>query len=309
MLRAPKAYDAALNSFSSEIMPRIKYEMDDQQRLTVLNETDKLYRYYDATPQAEYLYEAVGETIRKDLREEIEFLEVFDKAMATVKTIVDMPNARASLLVRFILQNHGKLSMKRRRQFPELRDEEIAGIGEAIRAANAAARDNELANSEFDQFLSEREANQNQFRSAAEVVAQGAAAEWQHLKDATKALTAGKAIDGNWFEWAPYSTLYPDFLQLKNVATTFIDRGTRNGIPQTCSIRFDRNASVPQGVFLEEESPVPAEIWSLEPRAEGQNVVWQVKELGKSFTSSELASQTAIRLVKQYEAYEAASGL
>ncbi|MGB7548851.1 MAG: Fic family protein [Terracidiphilus sp.] len=309
MLRAPKAYDAALNSFSSKIMPRIKYEIDDQQRLTVLNETDKLYRYYDATPQAEYLYEAVAETIRKDLREEIEFLEVFDKAMAAVQTVVDMPNARASLLVRFILQNHGTLSGKKRRQFPELRDEEIAGIEEAIRTSNAAARDEELAGSEFDEFLREREDKQNQCLSAAEVLAQGATAEWQHLKDATKALTAGKAIDGNPFQWAPYSTLYPDFLQLKNVAATFIDRGTHHEIPQSSSIRFDRNASVSQGVFLEDESPVPAEIWSLEPRAEGQSVVWQVKELGKSFTSSELASQVAIRLVKQYEAYEAASGL
>ena len=140
MLRAPKAYDAALNAFSKNTMPLIKYEMDDQQRLTVLSSTDKLYRYYDATPQAEYLYEAVAETIRKDLREEIEFLEVFDKAMAAVKMIVDMPNARASLLARFIQQNHGTLSAKKRRQFPELRDEEIARIEEAIRRANAAMR-------------------------------------------------------------------------------------------------------------------------------------------------------------------------
>jgi len=35
MLRDPKEYDAALNAFSSRIMPRIEYEMDDQQRLTV----------------------------------------------------------------------------------------------------------------------------------------------------------------------------------------------------------------------------------------------------------------------------------
>jgi hypothetical protein len=33
-----------------------------------------------------------------------------------------------------------------------------------------------------------------------------------------------------------------------------------------------------------------------------------VKELGKSFTSAELASQVAIRLVKQFEDYEAAFG-
>jgi Fic family protein len=132
MLRTPKAYDAALNAFSKSAMSLIKHEMDDQQRLTVLNSTDKLYRYYDATPQAEYLYEAVAETIRKDLREEIEFLEVFDKAMEAVKMIVDMPNARASLLIRILRQNRGILSAKKRRQFPELSDEEIAAIESEI---------------------------------------------------------------------------------------------------------------------------------------------------------------------------------
>jgi len=165
-----------------------------------------------------------------------------------------------------------------------------------------------MANNEFDKFLSEREARQDQTRGAEEVVVQGAAAEWQNLKDETKALTAGKIVEGNRLEWRPYSAYYPDFLQLKNVAAIFIDRGIRNGIPQACSIRFDRNASGPQGIFLEEKSPIPAEVWSLEPRAEGPNVVWQVKELGKSFKSSELASQVAIRLVKQFEAYEAAFG-
>jgi hypothetical protein len=146
MLRAPKAYDAALNAFAQAIAPRIRYEMDDQQRLTVLNKTDRLYRYYDATPQAEYLYEAVAETIRKDLREEIEFLEVFDKSMAAVKGIVDMPNQRASSLIRFVLQNHGTLSRKKRRQFPELQDNELDRIQAAIRAASAG----DTAAKEFD---------------------------------------------------------------------------------------------------------------------------------------------------------------
>ena len=138
MLRAPKAYDAALNAFSKSIRSRILYEMDDQQRLTVLNKTDHLYRYYDATPQAEYLYDAVAETIRKDLREEIEFLEVFDKSMLAVKDIVDMPNARASSLIRFVLQNHGTLSKNKRGQFPELQDDELARIEEAIRSTGRA---------------------------------------------------------------------------------------------------------------------------------------------------------------------------
>jgi Fic family protein len=309
MLRDPKAYDAALNAFSGKIMPKIEYEMDDQQQLTVLNKTDTLYRYYDATPQVEYLYEAVAETIRKDLREEIEFLEVFDKAMIAVQRIVDMPNARASLLVRLILQNHGTLSGKKRRRFAELKDEEIARIEEAIRTTNAVSEVNEdLADSDFEHFLHEREAKQNDSKTAEEIVAEGAAAEWQRLKDLTRSLTAGKAVDGNPFVWTPYRTHEQDFLQLKNVAASFFDRGQCNGIPLGCRIRFDRHASSAQGVFSEDKSPTPSEEWSLEPRADGKTIVWRVSERDKSFTSPELASQVAIRLVEHYEAYEHAFG-
>jgi Fic family protein len=309
MLRDPKAYDAALNAFSGKIMPKIQYEMDDQQQLTVLNKTDTLYRYYDATSQAEYLYEAVAETIRKDLREEIEFLEVFDKSMIAAQKIVDMPTARASLLIQLILQNHGTLSGKKRREFAELRDEEVTKIEEAIRATNAAAEINEdLVGNDFEQFLQEREAKQNDFKTAEEVVSQGVAEEWQRLKDLTRTLTAGKAVDGVPFAWTPYQDSDQDFLQLKDVAASFSDRGKRNGVPQTCRIRFDRHASNAQGNFMEDKSPIASEVWSLEPRADGKSVVWWVSELGKSFTSAELASQIAIRTVKQFEAYERAFG-
>ena len=309
MLRDPKAYDAALNAFSSKIVRRIRYEMDDQQQLTVLNRTDALYRYYDATPQVEYLYEAVAETIRKDLREEIEFLEVFDRAMAAVQKIVDMPKAKASLLIRFILQNHGTLSGKKRRQFPELSDDEVDQIERAIRATSKITEvTEELTGNDFDLFLNERQAEQGDNKDAMEVIAEGTKVEWQHLKDVARSLTAGKAVDGNEFEWSPYYAYYPDFLRLKDVAASFYDRGERNGIPQACSIRFDRRAPAPNSVFLEDQSPIPSEVWSLEPRAEGKAVVWWVNELGKSFTSVELASQIAIRLVKQYEAYEHAFG-
>jgi len=309
MLRDPKAYDAALTAFSGKIMPRIEYEMDDQQRLTVLNSTDKLYRYYDATPQAEYLYDAVAETIRKDLREEIEFLEVFDRVMVAVQKIVDMPNARASLLIRLMLQNHGTLSRNKRRQFAELHDDEVLRIEEAVRATHAATGiDYDLGRTDLDEFLAEREGKLQNQRSAEDVLAQETKAEWQRLKDATRSVTVGKNLDGNPFEWSPYHAYYTDFLRLKDVAASFLDRGERNGIPQGCSIRFDRRSPASNQVFLDEKSPIPGEVWSLEPRAEGDEVVWWVKELGNTFTSAELASKVAIRLIKQYEAYEHAYG-
>jgi len=74
----------------------------------------------------------VAETIRTDLREEIGFLKVFDSGFRATMDIVDMPDRRASLLVRLILQNNGRLSQTKRATFSELSDEEISAIEEAV---------------------------------------------------------------------------------------------------------------------------------------------------------------------------------
>ncbi len=58
-----------------------------------------------------------------------------------------------------------------------------------------------------------------------------------------------------------------DFLQLKDVAAIFSDRGKRNGVPQMCRVGFDRHASTAQGMFLEDHSPIPGEV--MVPGAEG----------------------------------------
>lgn len=134
MLRERVDYDRVLESYSKTILPFIEFTLDDQGRMTVENETADLYRYWDATRFAEYLYGCVSETIRRDLRDELGFLAVFDQALAAVMNIVDMPDRRASLLIRFILQNRGTLSKnKREKEFPELTDEEVQSIESAIR--------------------------------------------------------------------------------------------------------------------------------------------------------------------------------
>ena len=106
--------------------------MDEAQLMTVLNETKNLYQYFDATPQAEYLYECVAETIEKDLREEIGFIQRYDRALDETKEIVDMPDKRASLLVRLILQNKGRLAKNKRDLFSEVTDEELTKIEKVI---------------------------------------------------------------------------------------------------------------------------------------------------------------------------------
>ena len=134
MLRERTEYDRVLESYSKPILPFIEYSMSAREEMTVENATSHLYRYWDATQFAEFLYHCVAETIHSDLREELRFLVVFDRALNAVMEIVDMPDRRASLLVRMILQNRGTLSKnKRQRDFSELSDHEITLVELAIR--------------------------------------------------------------------------------------------------------------------------------------------------------------------------------
>lgn len=132
MMRNRNRYDEVLEGFSQSIAPYIDYELHQDGSLVVNNQTAHLYRFWDATRFAEYLYDCVAETIRTDLREEIAFLKIFDAAIRATMDIVDMPDRRASLLVRLILQNNGRLSHSKREMFSELKDEEISTIEEAV---------------------------------------------------------------------------------------------------------------------------------------------------------------------------------
>jgi Fic family protein len=136
MLRDPRSYDRALEIFSKSVSPLIRYTMDHNQRMTVVNNTSDLYRYFDATPQAEYLYACIEETLDRDLKAEIEFLEFFDRALASTMEIVDMPNQRASFLVRLIHQNGGRLSKSKRDFFEEVTDVELEKIEAAVQHAS-----------------------------------------------------------------------------------------------------------------------------------------------------------------------------
>ncbi|MEP6923773.1 MAG: Fic family protein [Pyrinomonadaceae bacterium] len=134
MLRERADYDRVLESYSKAILEFVEYRLDERGEMTVENKTAHLYRYWDATRFAEFLYRTVSETIRRDLREELGFLNIFDRAMKAVMEIIDMPDRRASLLIRLILQNRGELSKnKRTGEFAELTDDEIVRIEAAIR--------------------------------------------------------------------------------------------------------------------------------------------------------------------------------
>lgn len=138
ILRDRRSYDEVLATFSRPLIDFIQWHWTVNQQIVVDNDTADLYRYFDATLFAEYLYDRVADTVRHDLKEELGFVAVFDRALSAVREIVDMPDRRASLLVRLCMQNGGRLSASKRPQFAELNDAEVAaleaGIHNAMRA-------------------------------------------------------------------------------------------------------------------------------------------------------------------------------
>jgi Fic family protein len=135
IVRDRRAYDRVLGGYSRLIEPFLHWAFDFDGRMRVSNATADLYRYWDATPFAEYLFARVAESIRRDLRDEIDFLTLFDEAVRRTNAIVDMPDQRASLLARLIYQNQGTLAKGKRGLFAELSDAELAAIEEAVRGA------------------------------------------------------------------------------------------------------------------------------------------------------------------------------
>ena len=133
MLRNRAQYDRMLESVSKSLQGAIDFEIDNEGRLTVLNETVDLYRYLDLTDVSEGLYSLMAETIKTDLVDELEFLVHYDRARSELQGIVDMPDRKLDLFIRLVLQNRGSLSRKKRNaHFEMLHNDEIAAMEKCL---------------------------------------------------------------------------------------------------------------------------------------------------------------------------------
>ena len=122
-------YRVTLETYSERLLPLIEWKPTDKGNVEVLNETADFYRFFDATPHAEFLYHCVQDTIEKDLPEETRFLRAFDRFTARVESIIDMPHRMIDLLFKFLHQNNGRLSRRARtKEFAALTDDEVNQI-------------------------------------------------------------------------------------------------------------------------------------------------------------------------------------
>lgn len=127
-------YRATLQAHSGPLMPFIEWRPTPERNVEVLNQTADLYRYFDCTEEAEFLYACIARTVEHDLPREIDYLRRHDEATRRIMDAVEMPDRVAENLVLFIRQNNGTLSKKRREgDFKKLREEEVTVIEGIIR--------------------------------------------------------------------------------------------------------------------------------------------------------------------------------
>jgi hypothetical protein len=134
ILNRREEYKRALEDYSKRLLPVIDWAPTIRGNVVVKNDTGDFYRYFDATPQAEFLFSCVRQTIEKDLPEETAFLARYDRFRLAVESVADMPGRTIDRLFRLLDQNGGRLGKKRREgEFARLTAAEV----ESVEAAHA----------------------------------------------------------------------------------------------------------------------------------------------------------------------------
>ena len=94
-----------------------------------MNETIDYYRYFDATVQAEFLYDCVQDTLINIIPQEIDYFTKFDEFKNYINEEFEMPDNLISLLVRFLEHGHGTLSKRTlKKEFNALKAAEVGEI-------------------------------------------------------------------------------------------------------------------------------------------------------------------------------------
>ena len=122
-------YRMTLQAHSAPLMDFIEWRPKAERNVEVLNDTADLYRYFDCTQAAEFLYTCVQRTVEQDLPREIDYLRRHDEAMSRIMEMIEMPDRLAQNLILFIRQNEGVLSKRRReKDISALTDKEVQGL-------------------------------------------------------------------------------------------------------------------------------------------------------------------------------------
>lgn len=126
-------YRKVLESYSHPLLDHIDWKETPDHNVRVLNETFDYYRFFDATRQAEFLYDCVNDTMDNIIPLEIKYLTAYDAFKRQMDDEYEMPDKTVALLVRLLEQNKGKLSKRaEEKELSSLQPEEVLKIEEAF---------------------------------------------------------------------------------------------------------------------------------------------------------------------------------
>jgi len=128
-------YITSLKKLSAPILNRSEWTVTAGYNIELINDTDDLYRYADATGQAEFIYSCIEQFVSHRLPQELEYLTAFDEAKRIIDEKYGMPDKDLTLLVNLCTQNNGDLSNRKRKLFEQLSDDDIAFAEKVIKAS------------------------------------------------------------------------------------------------------------------------------------------------------------------------------
>lgn len=122
MLNNISRYKNILEYFSNFIMSKVDYDIVDK-KLIVNDNFAHYYSYFDYTSYCEYIYESIESALDNDIKDELDFLTRFDKAKKEINKFIDLPDNEINLIIKFIIENKGKLSKQKNSKFFKHLDE------------------------------------------------------------------------------------------------------------------------------------------------------------------------------------------
>jgi hypothetical protein len=122
-------YRFVLESYSKPLLDFIEWNETPSHNVEVINQTKDYYRFFDATKQAEFLFECVKDTVENIIPREINYLANYDAFKNFMDEAFEMPDKLVSILVRFLEQHHGELSKRaKEKEFSQLSPKEVEQI-------------------------------------------------------------------------------------------------------------------------------------------------------------------------------------
>jgi hypothetical protein len=135
MLDWIEEYQKVLRTHSSALMEFITWLPTATGNIRVENDTADLYRYFDCTEVAEFLYRCVRRAVEHDLPREIEYLVRRDEALRKLMDTVELPDRLADLFLIYVRQNGGTLPQRRKKEFEKLTEDELEQLEMIVRNA------------------------------------------------------------------------------------------------------------------------------------------------------------------------------